>query len=345
MFSLRVPNRAAIEFALKAGIATIVSVGLSRWIGLNSPYWAGISAVVATAGSLGASINASITRIVATLIALAIAVLVVLLPIDGLVLAGVTVTFTLLVMSALRLDAGARLAGASTLLLTAVPQDDPLSVALGRGLNVPLGCLVAVAVGLVVFPRRAVTRLRIGMTEDFVATLRITADALDQWIDGTASSDLETRLEALLADVATRDATYTEASFEPGGTGRQAESLSSALDLTTRLSRICRSIVIVVTRAESDSIQRLLEPEIRGVLDALHGAVGTVDEGLWRDTATFSDAIAERLRPSVNDLDIGFRRLRAERATAPFSDAEVEHLLHAIWCVHRFCEAFEEPAT
>ena len=338
------PNRAAVEFAIKAGLATIISVGLSRWFGLNSPYWAGISAVVATAGSLGASISASITRIVATIIALAIAVLVVLLPIDGLLVAGITVTITLLLMAALRLDAGARLAGASTLLLTAVPQGDPLSVAIGRGLNVPLGCLVAVAVGLVVFPRRAVTRLRAGMTEDLIATFRISADALDHWLDPSTSADLEPRLDALLADVATRDAIYTEASFEPGGTGRRAENLAGALALTTRLSRICRSIVIVVTQSEGDAIQRLLEPQIRGVIESLHSIVAAVDDSLWLDTPAFAARVTDLLRSSIEELDDGFRHLRVERATAPFSDAQVEHLLHTIWCIHRFAEAIEETS-
>lgn len=340
MSIVRRPNQAAFEFALKAGIATVVSVGISRWIGLNSPYWAGISAVVATAGSLGASISASVTRIVATLIALAIAVGVVLLPIDGLVIAGVTVTVTLLVMSSLRLDAGARLAGASTLLLTAIPQSDPLPTAIGRGLNVPLGCVVAVAVGAAIFPHRAVNELRKGLTQDLSEAFTLAADALRQWIAGGSQPSLDDRLQALLSDVRKRDAVLTEASFEPGGVGRQTTEFSRALELTKRISRVTRSLVIVANRGADDTAQRLLDPEFHSVCRALEDSIAMIDDSLWTDSTTLATEIHANLSPAIAALDSGFRRLRESRSTANYSDRDVEHLLHAMWCIHALDEAF-----
>jgi len=337
---LRRPSRTSIEFAVKAGAATILSVGLARWIGLSSSYWAGVSAVVATAGSIGASISASITRIVATVIALLIAVGVVLLPVDGLIVAGLTVTATLIVMSSLRLDAGARLAGASTLLLTAIPQGDPLSTALGRGLNVPLGCVVAVAVGAIVFPHRAVNSLRIGLTEDVIGAFRLSCDALQQWLDSDIEPDLDDRLQALLADVAKRDATYTEATFEPGGMGRHSTNLARAVELAKRTSRVTRSLVIVASRGADDTAQRLLEAEFRGVIDAMHSAISEIDDSLWSDPAGLAQRLHGQLLPAIEDLDTGFRKLRERQATASFSDRDVEHLLHAMWCIHAFDEAF-----
>ena len=343
MTRLRWPNRSAVEFAIKAGLATVVSVGLSRWIGLNSPYWAGISAVVATAGSLGASVNASITRIVATLIALVIAIGVVLLPFDNLLIAGLTVSVTLLVMSALRLDAGARLAGASTLLLTAIPGDDPLSVAIGRGLNVPLGCVIAVLVGLVLFPHRAVDDLRSGLTTDLKGSLRLAADAVACWMNSAESpqiDELDPRLQQLLSDVRRRDQLFTEATFEPGGMGRQTQSLAKALELTKRMSRVTRSLVIVASRGTDDSAQQLLETEFRAVIDAIERSSALIDDALWQDSSSLATSIHTELSASLTALDAGFRRLRESRATAPYSDRDVEHLLHAMWCVHALDEAF-----
>ncbi|MEX1218047.1 MAG: FUSC family protein [Acidimicrobiales bacterium] len=341
---VRVPSRTSAEFAVKAGIATIIAIGTARVIGLNSPYWAGISAVVATAGTLGASINAAVMRIVATVIALLIAIGVVLLPVDGLAVAGITVSVTLLIMSSLNLEAGAKLAGASTLLLTAIPQGDPLSTAIGRGLNVPLGCIVAVAVGLVIFPRRAVTGLRIGMTEDFVGSFRLTAEALEHWLDSTTSPQLTHRLNALLDDVAKRETAYAEASYEPSGIGDRSADLLQALFLTARLSRICRSVLIVTEKFSEDSIQRLLESEFRTVIEALHTAISDIDEQIWLNTAKFSLEVAAVLKPATTRLDQGFRRLRSGRETAPFSDSEVEHLLHVMWCIHRLSEALHEAS-
>ncbi len=342
---VRVPPRLSIEFAIKAGVATIAAVGLSRWIGLNSPYWAGISAVVATAGSIGASINASITRIVATLIALVIAIGVVLLPIDGLLLAGLTVTLTLLVMSSLRLDAGARLAGASTLLLTAIPQDNALATAIGRGLNVPLGCVVAVLVGAVLFPHRAVNQLKIGLTEDLIGCFRLTCDAIEQWLESTLEPDLEERLHALLADVTRRDAIYTEATFEPGGVGRRSTNFSHALELTKRVSRVTRSLVLVAVRGSDDTAQRLLEPEFRLVTSTLHQLISETGDSDWSNTPALAQRIHERLQPALDALDAGFRELRENRSTAPYSDRDIEHLLHAMWCIHAFDEAFADHSS
>ncbi len=342
---VRKPSRLSVEFAVKAGLATVVAIGISRWLGLNSPYWAGISAVVATAGSIGASINASITRIVATVIALLIAIGVVLLPVDGLVVAGLTVTATLLIMSSLRLDAGARLAGASTLLLTAIPQGDPLSTAIGRGLNVPLGCVVAVLVGSVVFPHRAVNQLKIGLTEDLIGCFRLSCDALEQWLDSTVSPELDTRLKALLSDVSRRDAMYTEASFEPGGTGSRSTNLSLALELTKRTSRVTRSLVIVAARGTDDTAQRLLEPEFRRVIEAMHRMITEFDDSDLNDTPQRAREIHQQLQPAIKAMDDGFRQLRERRETASYSDRDVEHLLHAMWCIHAFGEIFAEQAV
>lgn len=340
MTLIKRPSRANLEFAIKAGIATILSVGISRWIGLSSPYWAGVSAVVATAGSIGATISASVTRIIATLIALLIAVGVVLLPVDGLLIAGLTVTVTLIVMSSLRLDAGARLAGASTLLLTAIPQGDPLSTAIGRGLNVPLGCVVAVAVGALIFPRRAVNALRIGLTEDLIGSFRLSCDALEQWLDSTVEPDLNERLHSLLTDVAKRGAVYTESTFEPGGRGRHARNLAHAVELTKRTSRVARSIVLVAVGGASDTAQRLLETEFRSVITTLHGAISEVDDSYWTDTPALAQRLHELLLPAIENLDSGFRALRERQATTAFGDRDVEHLLHAMWCIHALDEAF-----
>jgi hypothetical protein len=41
-------------------------------------------------------------------------------------------------------------------------------------------------------------------------------------------------------------------------------------------------------------------------------------------------------------MDAGFRQLREHQATAPFRDRDVEHLLHAMWCIHAFDESFAE---
>ena len=58
---LRRPTRASIELAARAGIATAVSIWLGDRIGLRDSYWAGISPVVATAATIGASVGMTLS--------------------------------------------------------------------------------------------------------------------------------------------------------------------------------------------------------------------------------------------------------------------------------------------
>ena len=147
---VRQPPRSSVELALKAAVAAALAIWASEELGLQDSYWAGISAVVAAAGTLGASLDAAVSRIAATAIGLLVGLTAVALPVSGTLVDAVAVFVALLVLAALSLDAGARLGGATTLLLTAVPGHDAVRDALSRGANVPLGCACAIAIGLVV---------------------------------------------------------------------------------------------------------------------------------------------------------------------------------------------------
>ena len=103
-----------------------------------------------------------------------------------------------------------------------------------------------------------------------------------------------------------------------------------------------RSLVIVATRGHTDSAQRLLEPEFRGVIQALHDAISDIDFSHWSDTPALAQRIHSQLRPAIDAMDDGFRQLRERQATATFSDRDVEHLLHTMWCIHAINESFAD---
>jgi uncharacterized membrane protein YgaE (UPF0421/DUF939 family) len=163
---VRRPTRSSLEFAIKAGFAAALAIWVGDRIGLEDSYWAGISAVVATAGTLGATVGAAISRISATVVGLLIGLAAVALPVRGILAAGTTVFVALVVLAALSLDAGARLGAATTLIVTAIPGHNAVTDALARGANVPLGCALAIGVGLVFLPRRAAERLRSDLRAD-----------------------------------------------------------------------------------------------------------------------------------------------------------------------------------
>jgi uncharacterized membrane protein YgaE (UPF0421/DUF939 family) len=166
---LRRPTRSSLEFAAKAAVATTLAIWLGQRIGLSDSYWAGVSAVVATAGTLGASLGAAVSRISATVVGLLIGLAVFALPVSGVLVSGATVFVALTVLPALSLDAGARLGAGSTLIVTALPGHSAVGDALARGANVPLGCAIAVVVGLVLMPHRAAERCAQGCGSTSIA--------------------------------------------------------------------------------------------------------------------------------------------------------------------------------
>lgn len=87
---LRRPTRSSLEVALKAATATALAMWLANRLGLENPYWAGISAIVATGGTLGASLRAAISRVSATVVGLAFGLGAVTLPVSGVLVGAAT---------------------------------------------------------------------------------------------------------------------------------------------------------------------------------------------------------------------------------------------------------------
>jgi uncharacterized membrane protein YccC len=179
---LRRPTRPDLEVALKAAVGAGLAMWLSELAGLADSYWAAISAVVAGAPTLGANLTAALSRVAATVVGLALGLAAVAVWGSGVLVAGVTVFIALLVLPALSLDRGARLGAATTVIMTALPSAEALHDALARGLNVLLGCGVAVAVGFVVFPTRAGERLRDALRADVAATGELASSALETYL-------------------------------------------------------------------------------------------------------------------------------------------------------------------
>ncbi len=222
---LRRPTRSSLEFAAKAAVATAIAIWLGNRIGLHDSYWAGVSAVVATAGTLGASLGAAVSRISATLVGLAIGLAAFALPVSGVLVAGATIFVALTVLPALSLDAGARLGAGSTLIVTALPDHSAISDALARGANVPLGCAVAVAVGLVLLPHRAAEHLRTGLADDIERAGELIRSALQAYLGSAVAVDLPDRVGELTRASSAHAAALRDAAREPGERGARLQRL------------------------------------------------------------------------------------------------------------------------
>jgi uncharacterized membrane protein YccC len=333
---LRRPDRAACELALRAAISVAVALWFCTAIGLEDPYWGAISAVVATAGTLGASLGAAFQRVVATIIALAIGLGFAALPWNGVIVSAIAVGVTYVVMLSLSLAAGARLAAASTLIVTAIPGSDALDLAFSRGLNVPIGCLVAVVVGLVVFPHRATTALRVGLCSDAEQGARLAADGVRAYLgrppahgDGPVVAEaLGVRCARLKSSVASHRAVLLDAAREPGS-AHHLVVLDSQLDAVEALVGEAGALVELAAAATGDLAPTLVGDELGRVAAAIDGAapvVGSHDAAPAERLAELSGALA--------GLDLAFAEVRRRLGTVDHSTDELARLLSVMRRVH-----------
>lgn len=342
---VRRPDRSAWELGLRAAVGAGLALWIGTLIGLEDPYWGAVSAVVATAGTLGASLGAAVQRVAATTIALIIGLGFAALPVDGVAVSAVAVGVTYLVMIALGLDAGARLAAASTLIVTAIPGTDALDLALSRGLNVPLGCLIAVGVGVVVFPHRASTALRAGLRADVAAGAALAASAVRAYVgdaSGPASGGnsgtsgpagtLAARAAHLEAAVAAHRGVLRDAAREPGSAHHLA-ALERLLVSDEALLDHARALVGLAATSTGDRAPALVADALTRVAAAIDAAVPHAGTG---DGAADALATPDRddLEAALSGLDTAFADVRRHRGTVEHTTEELARLLSVMRRVH-----------
>jgi uncharacterized membrane protein YccC len=312
---------------------------LSQLAGLADPYWAAISAVVATAPTVGANLTAALSRVAATVVGLALGLAAVAVWGSGVLVAGVTVFIALLVLPALSLDRGARLGAATTLIMTALPSAEALDDAFARGLNIPLGCGVAVAVGFVLLPKRAGDRLQDALRADVAATGELARSALETYAGARPSGDLTTSVSRLQGARAARAAALREALREPGEHGERGRGLKREFSATGELIDEVATLATVAQEGRSDRVPELIRAELLAVGDAVA-----------RAAAGYGGSAASRHRfveahAALAALQSGFAAVRARRATVPYQTDEVVRLTMTLHAARACVGALDELSS
>jgi uncharacterized membrane protein YccC len=335
---VRRPTRVSLEFACKAAVATTLAIWLGDRIGLSDSYWAGICAVVASAGTIGASLGAAISRISATLVGLALGLVHVAFGAKGVLVSGATVFLALVVLAALSLDAGARLGAATTLIVTAIPGQNAVSDALNRGLNVPLCCAVAVAVGAILWPRRATDQLEEQMRREVRAAGELTLSAIHAYVGSAKPDGLLAGLGELEKHAPRRRAGLVDAAREPGFHSDRIETLRDHAGAVGELAGAVAPLVRVCAGGPGPVNTHLLDAELEtaaeGIVRTTRAIADSTGEGeLGRNVASLSGACAA--------LDGAFARARARRATVKLSTDEIARMLSVVRGVHEVSTALE----
>jgi uncharacterized membrane protein YgaE (UPF0421/DUF939 family) len=142
-------NLDAVVYSSKAAISAVLALVCFNAFNLPGAIWAPVSAVIVTQAALHPSFKASLLRIAANLVGAFIGALVNTFVDDTILALGVGVLITGLTCHFARMDDATRPAFAAVVIVTLRSEPHAWTGSLDRVLGVTLGCVAALAVGLV----------------------------------------------------------------------------------------------------------------------------------------------------------------------------------------------------
>jgi uncharacterized membrane protein YccC len=224
----------------KAGLRTATAAGaalvLSQLLSLPEGYWTVITSIVIMQANLGASLAAAGDRLLGTFAGAALGFVVArLTPSTALwTLAGLVLATALLAMLAMRFPSF-RIAPvtAAILLISAPSHADPSLSAIHRVTEIGVGCIIGIAVSLLVAPSRAELRLR----EEINRALALLADLVAVELEGPESKTGDAAIAAASEDVYAAYATIATLA-----TQTQEEQASRLARGTCDIDRLRRSL-------------------------------------------------------------------------------------------------------
>jgi uncharacterized membrane protein YccC len=204
-------HQAKLQFGLRMTLAALFSFALGEALGMAQTYWAVLSSVIVTQGSVGGSLRVAVNRLIGTVggaiwgAAVALAVPHASpLPLGAALLAAIG---PLAVLTAFRPDYRVAPITAIIVLMGASGQQaGPMASAISRVFEISLGSAIAVAVALFILPARA-HRLLARAASATVATMADMAALLEMTGKGSAAETLlhvQSRLRAAIAQTETR---------------------------------------------------------------------------------------------------------------------------------------------
>jgi uncharacterized membrane protein YccC len=300
---------AELRLAARTTIAGLLAFLIANALGLPQAYWAVFTAIIVMQGSVGGSLKATVDRLIGTLggaaygaavatflahrgeFALATAVVIALAP--------------LALLSALR--ASFRIAPVTAIIVllgTSSQGSDPLAAAVDRVLEIALGCVVGLAVSLLVLPARAHGVL-VAAARDVLArmaaVLPVLLDGCTQPLDSAA---VQEHFKALRGGLAKLEAAGDEARHE------RASRLTDEPDpepLVRTLRRL-RNDLATLGRAAAEPLPPLVAARLAPPLARLAAALPPFLRALGA-------ALAQRAQPpALDDVEVALDGYAAEMA-------------------------------
>lgn len=309
----------SLKQGIKTGLAGTIAYAIYAVWHLPEGYWAVFAALVVTQASLGASWKAGLYRTVgSTCGAVAAALLV---PALGKGQVGVGITLLVLAsffgyLSVLH-SAFSAAGFTAALILVFVGQGEPWHMAWFRVLYTILGAVIAFGVGALVWPMRA----RVGLGEKLASIIEgsgrlyraVAAAALEGVDNDEEIRQLNHRLHDLRRGITGQmDEARSELAFSHFNQAAYSRFVDAEDLLRRRLSAMAEDRMLYMHAR----VEPVLVPSLPKVAEATADLFAAIAHAL---RARASKVDSSELDRALGDLDRDLRKLRTERATAPFA--------------------------
>ena len=334
---------AELRLGVRITVAGLVTFALAQAIGLSQGYWAVFTALIVTQASVGGSLKASLDRFIGTLGgAVYGGIVATLIPhSDPLAFIGVLALTLAPLGFVAALYPRFRIAPltATILLLSSAAQMGPLEAAAYRTLEIALGCVVGLAVSLVVLPARAhglalsaAARVLILLSR-LIASQRARLMGEVDPVAVTLLNDDIRRAQAKLEDAA------TEARHE------RASLLSDQGDLEAlvRTMRRVRNDLVMIGRAAgeplSDIVRDRLAPSLTAAMESAGALMAATADAL---TAQSAPPPLDAMAIALDAYGVEIAALRRDGLTRQLSDPDVGSLFALGFALEQWRRDFEE---
>jgi uncharacterized membrane protein YccC len=272
---------------LVQGIKTGLAAGLCYWLalhfGMHEGYWAAISAIIVLQSNVGSTVTASRDRFIGTAIGAVLGFLASPWRRHPAVFAA-TILVALVLCGLLNLRNSSRLAGVTITIVMLVERNGShWTIALDRVLEVVVGILVALAVSVLVLPRRARQHLRTGLTQEFQAQGQL-FESIFLGFRGAMPEDFQLNKEAVESLVRANEQLLRAARNEPASGPASIEGLSLLSEFGRSIFDALLALEFAVRESGDDKYASRLEPELSNLVIGISQSFKHLADcvGYWR---------------------------------------------------------------
>ncbi len=328
-----------LRFSLKVALSALIALYASRVIGLEAPYWAGISAVVVSGGSFGGSYISGLNRAIATLLGLAVGLIFIAIMGPSIATSGLAIMAGAIICEVLRLEGGMKLGAGTTLIPTMIAPNSPIMSSFERAGNVLLGCFIGVVVNLLLWPEKAMVKLGETLRRNVGSIGTLLNKVLKSYALDTVDEDIVELSRKLKEEHADKAALLKEIVYEPEpGTAHRAE-LQRLSAVTRSMAEQMAAILGILEHTHGDSMRFLMKEEFLRTADAIEKAAQAYVDG--GNSPAYSDAVTT-LQQADDELEDAFEAIRRKALTYNYPTKEVLRFTSILYLARTVVQNFEE---